>query len=247
MSASMTERWKVGELAEATKVTVRTLHWYEEQGLLVPERTSAGHRVYGPEHLARLQRVLSLRELGLPLEDIRSLLDRGEPSPRTIVELHLQQVRQKLAALTELERRLAILATALAHTEQPSVADLLHTIEGMNAMNDIEKYYTKEQLETLAARREAFGEQAMLDVQKRWSELFGAFGEHRAAGRDPGDPAVQALIDEADRLIAMFTGGDPGISASLGRMWSENPDMPQRMGIDPEVFAYMGAARAARG
>lgn len=242
----MTEHWKVGDLAEATGVTVRTLHWYEEQGLLVPERTPAGHRVYGPDHVARLQQVLSLRELGLPLDDIRSLLDRGEPSPRTIVELHLQQVRQRLTSLAELERRLAILAAALAHAEQPSVTDILHTIEGMNLMNDVEKYYTKEQLETLAARKAELGEQAIQDVQQRWTELFAAFGEHRAAGRDPGDPAVQALIDEADRLIAMFTGGDSGIQRSLGRVWSENPDMPQRMGIDPEVFAYMQRARDAR-
>ncbi|MFV8756051.1 MerR family transcriptional regulator [Nannocystaceae bacterium ST9] len=242
----MTERWKVGELAEATKVTVRTLHWYEEQGLLVPDRNPAGHRVYGPEHLARLQRVLSLRELGLQLDDIRGLLDRGEPSPRTIVEVHLEQVRRRLAALTELERRLAVLAASLAHADQPSVADLLHTIEGMNAMNDVEKYYTKDQLEALAARRTELGEPAIHAVQTRWTELFAAFAELRGAGRDPGDPAVQALLDEADRLIAMFTGGDPGIQASLGRMWSENPDMPRRVGMDPEVFDYMQRARAAR-
>jgi len=76
MTAAHDRRWKVGELAEATGLTVRALHHYDEVGLLVPsERTSAGHRLYDEQDVRRLYRVLALRELGLGLDEIASLLD----------------------------------------------------------------------------------------------------------------------------------------------------------------------------
>jgi hypothetical protein len=48
--------WRAGDVAKQTGVSVRTLHWYEEIGMLAPsQRSEAGHRLYGPEDLGRLQ------------------------------------------------------------------------------------------------------------------------------------------------------------------------------------------------
>ena len=66
----------VGELAKLTGVTVRTLHHYDEIGLVTPsQRTAAGYRLYGERDVLRLQQVLVHRELGLPLEQIAAVLD----------------------------------------------------------------------------------------------------------------------------------------------------------------------------
>lgn len=66
------EVWKVGELAEQTGLSVRTLHYYDEIGLLTPsQRTASGHRLYAPGDVIRLQQIKSLRQLGFPLEEIR--------------------------------------------------------------------------------------------------------------------------------------------------------------------------------
>ena len=66
----------VGELAKLTGVTVRTLHHYDEIGLVTPsQRTAAGYRLYGERDVMRLQQVLVHRELGLPLEQIAAVLD----------------------------------------------------------------------------------------------------------------------------------------------------------------------------
>jgi DNA-binding transcriptional MerR regulator len=68
--------WTVGQVAAAAGVTVRTLHHWEQVGLLVPSgRTAAGYRVYGTDDLSRLQRVLAYRELGFRLDEIGPLLD----------------------------------------------------------------------------------------------------------------------------------------------------------------------------
>jgi MerR family transcriptional regulator, thiopeptide resistance regulator len=82
--------WKVGELARRTGITVRTLHHYDEIGLLTPsEHSSAGYRLYGEREVVRLQQILSLRQLGLSLEEIRACLARPEFTPLHVVELHL--------------------------------------------------------------------------------------------------------------------------------------------------------------
>ena len=71
--------WTVGQVADLFDVTVRTLHHYDEIGLLVPsERSRAGYRLYTDGDLTRLQQVVVYRRLELPLEEIATLLDGGE-------------------------------------------------------------------------------------------------------------------------------------------------------------------------
>jgi MerR family transcriptional regulator, thiopeptide resistance regulator len=69
---------KVGELAAATGLTVRTLHYYEQIGLpAAPGRSSGGHRLYSAHDVTRLYRICLLRRLGLPLAEIGPTLDDG--------------------------------------------------------------------------------------------------------------------------------------------------------------------------
>jgi DNA-binding transcriptional MerR regulator len=73
MSASA---YRVKDVARLAKVTVRTLHHYDEIGLLVPSsRNESGYRLYAEDDLQRLQQILLWRELGFPLEEIRRILD----------------------------------------------------------------------------------------------------------------------------------------------------------------------------
>ena len=71
--------WKVDELAKQTGLSVRTLHYYDEIGLLSPsQRTEAGHRLYTADDIVRLQQVKSLRHLGFTLKEIRDYLNRPD-------------------------------------------------------------------------------------------------------------------------------------------------------------------------
>jgi MerR family transcriptional regulator, thiopeptide resistance regulator len=88
----------VGQVAEQFGVTVRTLHHYDEIGLLVPsERTSAGYRLYSEQDIARLQQVVVYRRLGFALEEIALLLD----DPSADVGEHLR--RQREAVMSRLD------------------------------------------------------------------------------------------------------------------------------------------------
>ncbi|HLU32215.1 MAG TPA: MerR family transcriptional regulator [Acidimicrobiia bacterium] len=94
----------VGEVARLTGLTVRTLHHYDEIGLLVPAgRTEAGYRMYGEAELIRLHDILVWREMGIPLEEIARLLD----DPGYDMTTSLRRHREQLAArATEIERRI---------------------------------------------------------------------------------------------------------------------------------------------
>src|SRR4029079_12836591 len=83
------EALKVGELARRTGLTVRTLHHYDEIGLLRPSlHTGSGHRLYAAEVVARLQLIVWLRQLGFSLEQVRAALDRADFSPLEVIRLH---------------------------------------------------------------------------------------------------------------------------------------------------------------
>src|SRR3954466_7951411 len=182
--------YRVGELARVAGVTVRALHHYDSLGLLCPsERTSGGHRLYAARDVERLYRLLALRGLGLPLEEIAPLLDREDGVADT-VRRHLARVEQQLGALTALRTRLSRLLGALDGGEESAHWFL----DALEAMSMFEKYYTPEQLEQLERRRAAMGDEAVKAVEDEWRELYAQVRAHREAGTDPGDPAVQALV-----------------------------------------------------
>ncbi len=211
--------WKVGELARRTGLSVRTLHWYDEIGLLTPSYHSAtGHRLYTPADVARLQQILALRQLGFALEEVRACLDDADFSPLSLMEMHLARLREQIDAQRRLCERLEAMAALLRAAETVSVEDFLQVIEGMTM---IEKYYTSEQLEQLKARKEHVGEERIRQVQEEWPRLQAEVRAEMDKGSDPASAPVQALARRWMALIQEFTGGDPGIEKSLRTMYQQ--------------------------
>jgi len=237
---------KVGELARRTGLTVRTLHHYEAVGLLQPTlRTEAGHRLYTTADMARLQQVLSLRQLGFSLEEVHDCLNRRGAPPLEVIRLHVHRLRTQIDMQRELVERLEGLARHLAAAEEISADELLRTIE---VMKMTESYYTPEQMEYLQRRREEVGEERMQQAPADWERLTADVRAEMEAGTDPTDPKAQALARRWQGLIDEFTGGDPGIADSLRRMWQERGDQiaaQHGMGYDPRLFEFMGKALEA--
>jgi hypothetical protein len=112
----------------------------------------------------------------------------------------------------------------------------------MEAMTMFEKYYTPEQLEALAARKETLGEEAMREAQAEWPRLITRVREEMEKGTDPGAPDVQKLAARWQSLIQAFSGGDEGIEASLGKMYRSEPEMASQHGLDQGIFNYLAEA-----
>ncbi|MCJ8010908.1 MerR family transcriptional regulator [Paenibacillus sp. KQZ6P-2] len=103
----------VKEVAELAGISVRTLHHYDEIGLLHPSGTTeAGYRVYSDEDLALLQQILFFRELGFPLKQIRDIVSRPDFDRREAMELHHKLLLEKRARL---ERMIDTLEKTMKH------------------------------------------------------------------------------------------------------------------------------------
>jgi DNA-binding transcriptional MerR regulator len=241
------EALKVGELAKRTGLTIRTLHHYDEIGLVKPSRHSeAGYRLYMRDDVARLQQVLSLRQLGFSLEEIRDCLEQPGFSPLALLQNQIARLREKIALQRELCERLEAIAAHFRAAEEVSVEEFLQTMERMTM---IENYYTPEQMEYLKKRREEVGEERINQSHADWAELIAAVRAEKEKGTDPSDPKVQALAQRWMALVNEFTGGDPGIAQSLGRLWKEQGDnLAAQYGseYDPrDLSEYIGQAMAA--
>ncbi len=241
------EALKVGELARRTGLTIRALHHYDEIGLLKPsEHSEAGYRLYTAGDVARLQQVLSLRQLGFSLEEVRDCLDRPGFSPLESIRLHIGRLREQVEMQRELCEKLEAIAAHFRAAEEVSADEFLRVIERMTM---IENYYTPEQLESIKTRGEQMGEEAIRQSQVDWAELIAEVRAEEEKGTDPTDPKVQAMARRWMDLVNGFTGGDPGIAQSLQRLWKEQGDnlvAQHELQNDPrDVSEYIGQAMAA--
>lgn len=125
--------WKVGQLAGLTGVTVRALRYYDRTGLLRPDgQTAGGHRVYGPENVGRLYRILALRRLGFTLAEIKGLLDDPQWDLAAMVERHTAETERSIATATRLVTHLRAITGGLLRSRDLSPDALFTIMEDMN-------------------------------------------------------------------------------------------------------------------
>ena len=242
----VSELLQIGEVARASGLSVRALHHYDEIGLLVPSaRSEAGYRLYSDADVRRLYRILALREMGFPLEEIAATLVREGEDPRPAVRRHLERLDEQVRLAAQLRTRLTRILDVLDRSDEPSGDQFIEAIEVMTQM---ERYYTPEQLEALGRRADALGEEGMQRAQDEWTALIAEVEAERLAGTDPADPRLDPLVERWTGLIEQFTGGDPGIRASLQRMYdTEGPERASHGAVNAETMTYAGKAMAARG
>ena len=232
--------WKVGQLAERTGLTVRTLHHYDQIGLLSPShRSKAGHRLYGERDVKRLQKIVSLRQLGLTLEQIAEWLSRPRLSAVQVLDLHIRKIREQIGAQEALCSRLEGITRALRAREQVSMEEFLNTIE---AIQMYDKYYTPEELERIKKQGVVVGAARIREVEQEWPVLIAQVREEMEKGTAPTDPKVRKLAEKWMSLVQEFTGGDPQIAAKVKQMYQQEPAVRQQTGIDAAMFEYVQKA-----
>ncbi|MEU0334910.1 MerR family transcriptional regulator [Streptomyces sp. NPDC006193] len=194
--------YSVGQVAGFAGITVRTLHHYDEIGLLVPGgRTHAGHRRYTDADLDRLQQILFYRELGFPLDEVAALLDDPDADPRA----HLRRQHELLTARIE---KLQKMAAAVEHAMEARTMGINLTPE---------------------ERFEVFGdkdpEQYREEAEERWggTEAY-AESQRRAARYTKEDwRRIKAEVDDwSERYAALVSAGEPPAGEAATAMAEEH-------------------------
>ncbi len=198
--------YTVHELAALSGCTVRTLHHYDELGLVRARRASNGYRRYGPAEVDRLQQVLLFREAEMPLADIKRLLDEPAFDARSALAGHLRALRLRR------ERIDGLIA---------SVEKTLASMEGAGAMSDQEKFEAFKR-GLVEENEKQYGE----EVRERWGDDAADASNAKMMGMSEEQYArTQALEQEVkDALVAAMATGDPKgeearRAADLHRQW----------------------------
>jgi DNA-binding transcriptional MerR regulator len=239
------EPLKVGELARQTGLTVRTLHHYDDIGLLKPSlHTEAGHRLYTAADVARLQTVLSLRQLGLSLEEVRACLDRPDFEPARVIRVHVARLREQMELQRQLCARLEAIAAHLDTAGEVSADEFLRTIEVMTAM---EKYYTPEQIKQFAELGKQVPPEEIRAVEAAWTALQAEVRANRDL--DPASPAAQELArrwDELTERTKRFYQAFPELWQAIGDNYKQGKF--EGHGLAPQLadFAFIERVKAAR-
>ena len=169
----------VGQVADRFGVTVRTLHHYDEIGLVHPHRTASGYRVYTDDDLERLRHVVVYRRLGFPLEEIGPLLD----DPHADVQAHLH--RQRAAVVSRLDE----------------MRDLVAAID-----RALEKRITGMAL-TPQEQKELFGdgfsEELAREAEERWGDTD-AWRQSRDRTGSYGKDDWRRIAAEGDEVTTRF-------------------------------------------
>lgn len=236
---------RIGELARRTGLTVRTLRHYDEIGLLTPgERTDSEHRLYSEADLRTLQQIQSLKAIGLPLGQIRAVLQTPGHDPQRVIEEHIRVLEEGLErqrALLERLRRLDVCGASW-----PDLLEVIRMSEKVDRMLETarrvgeEPKFDDEQKEYLEQRRQEVGEARIKEVEGEWPRLMAEVLREMEAGTPATDPRVLELARRWQGLVAEFTGGRQDIGGALNESYQRNmtPEMQA-------MWSYIGEAMKA--
>ena len=233
---------RISEVAKLTGITVRTLHYYDEIGLLKPsEITEAGYRLYSREDLEILQQILFFRELDFPLSQIKEIMNNPnydkEEALKKQKELLIQQ-RQRIEGLIKLiEKR-------IEGDNNMSFKEF-----DMNEIEENKKKYAKEVKErwgTSKAYEESekktssYNKEKWGDINQETSEIFKGFAELRNS--DPGSEEVQELVRRWQKYITdNFYTCTNEILSGLGLMYVEDERIKENLDKNGEGTAKLMA------
>jgi DNA-binding transcriptional MerR regulator len=243
----MTKTYRIQQFAKLAGVTVRTLHFYDQKGLLKPEtRTESGYRVYQQSDLIRLQQILTLKALGFSLEMIGELLTDQAYTLQKALQLQKDALAQRIGQLQIAHYSLAQMLDGLdkaGNVDWEQVMTIIQSFAELSQADLVNRYYTPEQQAWIQDRAVYAPPALITEGARAWREVTRDFEQRRHL--PPEHPEIQAIIVRMEELVAQFTGGDPAISEAHERHYRETEHrMPDafRMTTDPELGAFIGEA-----
>lgn len=220
---------KVKEVAELVGISVRTLHHYDDIGLLKPETTDSGYRIYSEKNLETLQQILFFKKLGFPLKKIKDIINSPSFDKKGALEV---QRKMLLEERVRLDNMIATIDKTIQHAK------------GVIHMSDQEKFagfdFSKNPYEQEA--RERWGDEAVdasnakinqlsKDEQKAMGEEFDQIYRNLAAVRHKDPDSDEAQVAIKVWYDYLNTIGDYSLDAfkGLGQMYVDDERFRQNI------------------
>lgn len=236
----------IKEVAKQTKITVRTLRYYDQIGLLAPSsKTEGGHRLYTEEDLKKLQYIQFLKELGYGLQNIKEMLADPDWNWSISLEKQLVYIMEEQARLQKIESSLRELINGIAAedgNESLAIRKLIQlwnrNKKGRRAFK--ESMFNDREVESWAKLPRMNGDDP---DSMEWIALLGQIKRYMLKD-DPSSPRVQNIIRRMlEKQVEDFAGEEQFIN----KLWElrKSPEQSEELGlypIDQEVLEYMERA-----
>jgi DNA-binding transcriptional MerR regulator len=218
--------WSIQEIARLAGTTSRTLRHYGEIGLLEPTRIGAnGYRYYDESALARLQRILLLRELGLGLPAIAEVLD-GQRDNASALLAHLRLLEQEKERLDRQIAAVAMTITKIERGEQLMAEEMFDGFDHTQYKEEVEERWGKDAYAAGNHWWTTMTDADKTEFVRQQKQIQGDYAAAFAAGKPVGDEVVQEIVRRHRDWIGVgWQGRDVSAEAlrGLGQMYVDDP------------------------
>lgn len=235
--------FSIGQLAKMSNLTVRTLRYYDEIGLLKPSRVSEGnHRYYDEKAVEKLQNIIFLKELGFDLETIRSILDETIKSSKELLELRLEMITEEQARLEQKKQNIqAILELMELEGKQDweSIFQTLSTFRNYDfrkIRSRWKMYFSEEEQKILQALPKIGDENPLT---KRYVELVKETRENLHV--DPASEKGQELMKKWTDLFETMYQGNWELANKVWQLHFKGDENLGFYDYDSDLMAFFDA------
>ena len=239
--------YRVSEFAALTGVTVRALQHYDRLGLLTPQRTNPGHRIYAESDRRRVRHILALRAVGMSLQQIGDLLQASASHLPEALRAQRARLEQSRAGIEEALRVLRQVETPGREAGGTLLDRLAASVEMQDALQSMRAYFTDEAWTK-------WGEPYFYDwPSAAWRALFS--DAEASLGEDPGSARALELLNRFVKLWNGDIGSDAALARSVregyGKAWQARDRWPrelQRRYAEfriEEIARFLGAVQMA--
>ncbi len=235
----------VGEVAKKMGVTVRTLQYYDREGLFCPSDVSeGGRRLYTDKDIIKLHQILSLKSLGFSIDEIKNRLTSIDTPDEVAAVLTEQSkaIQAQIEALTRSLHDIEALKTEVLKMQSvdfKKYADIIVNLQMRNENYWLIKYFDDNTLDDLRRR---FDKESGLAFISRFNALRDRAVQYSNAGVAPESAQGQEFAKEFWQLITEFTGGDMSMLPQLmkmGKLDTDNAEWQEKMNV---LNAFIGPA-----
>lgn len=222
---------KVKEVADLVGISVRTLHHYDEIGLLIPEETTdSGYRIYSERNLEQLQQILFFRELGFPLKQIKAIVTSPTFDKREALEMHRQMLLEKRRKLDQL---LQTVERTIRHDKGEIRMSQQEKFKGFDFStnpyeDEARQRWGDKAVDESNAKMNKMKENGELEAfQNEMNEVYQKLASVRQ--EDPASEASQEAVGKWYELLNRMGSYSPEAFKGLGQMYVDDERFTQNI------------------
>lgn len=216
----------VKQVSELARVTIRTLHHYDELGLLIPSgRSEAGYRLYDHADLERLQEILVWRRLGFSLPEIRLVLDDAGHDREAALRRQRELVGRELDRLRSTARALDEAIAALGNGDPQKETTMFDDSDHPEYEEEVrERWGHSEAFRESARRTTGYGDTEWAEIRSQADMLLAAFGAAYGAGEPAQSPAARGVAERhRQHMTRWFYPVSLAMHRNLAEMYVADP------------------------